>query len=226
MANPSFLPLIRYDFDTTANRLAATWTTNDIGVFAFDAERGQMFMVMAAGTGAASFSPLSRSSGTQKRVGIPLHLFKLMTSGSDVGNIAAIGGVGASDSDPVLRGDANGSQEWSWANGSHVGAIGTEFPLPDDFDGSQDVTLEIDVYSGTTDAATMAVATSWDGATEVTDSASDSATKSATRHSITATIDKADVPDSAKTLSLRLTPPTHATNAVQVCRVALKFTTK
>ncbi len=222
MASPTFLFVTRYDFATTADRLAFAFVGSDIGAEARDVETGQFYKVVASGTGAQTMSPLTKAS-LSKREGIPLSTLRLVSSGMDVGNIAAIGGVGASDSDPIFRGDANGSLEWSWANGAHVGALGFECPLPDDFDGSRDVTVSLDVYSGSTDAATFAVVTSWDGGAAVTDSASDTATKSATRHTITATIAAADVPDSAKTVSVLLTPPAHATNAIQLCRVALSF---
>jgi hypothetical protein len=88
------------------------------------------------------------------------------------------------------------------------------------------VTLHLAVYSGSSDAATMGVASSWDGGSEVTDSADDSGTKSATRHVITATIAAADVPASASHVTLRLTPPTHATNAIQLCSSWLSYTPK
>lgn len=224
MASPTFLLMVRYDFATTADRLAYAFVGADIGGEAHDVETGQWYKIVASGTGASTMAPLTLA-GLVDRRGVPLHDLRLMTSGSDVGNIAAIGGVGASDTAPILRGDANGSQEWSWvANG--VVAVGGEMPLPSNFDGSRDVVFQFDVYSGTTDAATLALATSWDGGTAVSDSASDAATKSATRHQITATVDKADVPDSAKTVSFLITPPAHATNAIQLCRVAISFYTK
>ena len=53
----------------------------------------------------------------------------------------------------------------------------------------------------------------YDGAALVSDSADDTATKSATRHTISATIDKADIPDGAKQMTLVLTPATHGTES-------------
>lgn len=222
-----FLPFVVVDVDTYANLIAQTWTAQDVSnhTFVYCAENGLLYLVNAAGSGLTALSLITRSGGVQGRLGIPLHNFRLMTSGADVGNIAAIGGVGASDSDPILRGDANNSQEWSWANGAHVGAIGTEVPLPNDFDGSQDATLELDVYSGSSDAATFTVDCSFDGGSKVTYTATDGA-KSATRHTITATLLAADLPDSCKTASILLTPAAHATNAIQLCRAAVRFNRK
>lgn len=158
-------------------------------------------------------------------VPIPLSTWRIVSAGGDVGNIAAIGGVLASNSDPILRGDSNNSWEISWATGSAV-PIGVQVMIPADIDDAQDAFLDLIVYSGTTDAATMGVATSWNGGSEVTDSASDSSTKSATRHTITATIDKGDIPASATHLTIRLTPPTHATNAIQLVGAVLRYAPK
>lgn len=223
MASPQFVFQQRWDFALSSDRLAQVWTVADIGAFARDVQTGVTYMVMAAGSGAATMSPLTRAGGEQRRLGIPISNLRLVSSGNDVGNIAAIGGVGASDSDPIFRGDAAGSYEWSWANGAHVGALGCDVSLPDDYDGSRDVTVELDVYSGSSDAATFTFAYGADGAAEASASVSDAATKSATRHTITATL---TAPGAAKELSIRLTPAAHATNAIQLCRVALKFYTK
>lgn len=158
---------------------------------------------------------------------LPINLgeWRIVSAGGDVGNIAAIGGVLASDSDPILRGDANGSWEISWAADSVV-PVGVQLSLPSDLDDTASVALELDVYSGATDAATMGVATSWNGGAEVTDSADDSGTKSATRHTITATIAAGDVPASSKHVTIRLTPPAHATDAIQLVGSRVYYTPK
>lgn len=156
---------------------------------------------------------------------IPLHTFRLVDGSGNVGNIAAIGGVPASNTTPLLRGTANKSSELSWATGV-VGAIAAQVPLPADVDGTADVVLELWVYSGATNAATFAVATSWDNGASVADTADDTATKSATLHKITATIDKADVPDAPSLVTVQLTPAAHATNAIQLLGARLRYTRK
>jgi len=166
-----------------------------------------------------------RLSVTRAAVPIPLSTWRIVSAAGDVGNIAAIGGVMASNSDPIFRGDSNNSWEISWATGSAV-PIGAQIMIPADIDDAQDAFLDLIVYSGSTDAATMGVATSWNGGSEVTDSASDSSTKSATRHTITATIAAADIPAGASHLTIRLTPPTHATNAIQIVGARLRYTPK
>lgn len=143
-----------------------------------------------------------------------------VTSGGDVGNAAAIGGRLASDTTPILRGDAAESQELSWATGNADIVLFT-CNLPVNFDGASDVTVTLWVYSGSTDAATFTVETSWDGGAVVTDTADDTATKSATLHAITATIAAADIPNTAANLTMMLTPGTHGTDTTQLVGVRL-----
>jgi len=163
---------------------------------------------------------------TQRGIPINLGAWREVNATGDVGNVAAIGGVLASDTAPILRAESTtNSWEISWAAGN-VDPIGVQVMLPPDLDDAQDAFLDLIVHSGTTDAATMAVATSWNGGSEVTDSASDSATKSATRHTITATIAAADIPASSTHLTIRLTPPHHATNAIQLVGSTLRYTPK
>jgi len=153
-----------------------------------------------------------------------LNSFREVDASGDVGNIAANGGLLASDTTPILRGDANESLEISWATGN-IDPIQIQTTLPADFKGAANATLDLWVYSGSTDAATFTVETSWDGGTQVSDSASDAATKSATVHKITATIDAADIPDTAARVTIALTPTNaHATNAYQLVAARLNFT--
>lgn len=159
------------------------------------------------------------------RAVIPLSLndFREADANGDVGAITANGGILASDTTPILRG-ASGliSQEVSWATGN-ADPIVCQMALPPDFDGRNDVQVDLWVYSGTTDAATFTVASSWDAGATVSDTASDASTKSATIHKITATIAAADVPDTAAFVTLLLTPAAHATNAIQLVAARLTY---
>jgi hypothetical protein len=155
-------------------------------------------------------------------VPINLHSFREVNATGDVSNIAGNGGILASDTTPVLDADANNSHEITWATGN-ADPIGTSFALPADFDDTLDAVLELDVSSGAADAATMDVRTSWNGGAEVTDSASDAATKSATPHAIKATIATADIPAGSKRVTIRLTPPAHATNTITLYSARLNY---
>ncbi len=218
------VPFYYIEFATTALRLANTFTADQVGRCSIrDGETNKVYTCIAAGSGVTTMSPIG---SYQSSIPISLMSFRECDGSSVVGNIAANGGILASDTTPILRGRTTvNNQEISWATGN-VDAICTEIAIPADFDGSQDVTLELIVNSGTTNAVDMVVATTWDGGTEVADAAVDTSTKSATDHALSVTIAAADVPDAPKHLSLRLTPPTHGTNAIQLSGVRILYVAK
>lgn len=161
-----------------------------------------------------------------QNIGLSLHSFRECDANGDVGDVTANGGILASNTTPIMRG-ASGliSQEISWAAGN-AHPIVCQVCLPSDFDGQNDVMLDLWVSSGTTNAATMAVTSSWNAGATVTDSASDAATLSATMHKITATISADDIPDAASFVTLVITPPTHATDAIQLHAARMRYTAK
>lgn len=157
---------------------------------------------------------------------LPLHGFRECDANGDVGAIAANGGTLASDTTPIMRGAAGLiSQEISWAAGN-VDPIICQVPLPEDFDGKENVQVDLGVYSGTTDAASFVISTSWDGGATKTATASDAATKSATIHTISAVIPASDIPDNATFVTVMLTPPAHATNAIQLTNARMGYLPK
>ncbi len=147
--------------------------------------------------------------------------FREVTSGADVGNIAAIGGLLASDTTPIYEGDAAESQDINWA-ASNSDIIAAHMVLPPDFDGREAVTVEMWVASGTTDPATFTCETGWDGGTLVSTTVTDGA-KSATIHKITATIPASSIPDGPSFLTVELTPGTHTTNAILLYGIRLSY---
>lgn len=153
----------------------------------------------------------------------PLVIAREATAG-DVGAITANGGLLASDSTPALSGTGSTvSQQALWV-ASNVDQILWDTPLPEDFDGRDDVIFEAWVASGgTSDLASFSVVTSWDGGANVTDTATDPAA-STTWHKITATIAAADIPDNAANLSIAITPAAHSTDTVAIRGVKLLYT--
>lgn len=143
---------------------------------------------------------------------LSLNDFREVTSASDVGNIVANGGLLASDTTPILEGNTAETQQINWA-ASNSDIIAAQTMLDYDFDGRQDVLVEMWVNSGTTDAATFTLETGWDGGALVSTTVTDSA-KSATTHRITAVIPASSIPDAASRLTLVLTPAAHTTNAI------------
>lgn len=156
---------------------------------------------------------------------LPLITAREATTG-DVGAIAANGGLLASDTTPALSGTSTTvSQQALWA-ASNVDQILWDVPLPEDFDGRDDVLVELWVASGgTSDLASFSVASSWDGAANVTDTATDPAA-STTVHKITATISAADIPDSAAFVSIALTPAAHGTDTIALKSARLLYTAR
>lgn len=151
-----------------------------------------------------------------------LNDFRLATTG-DVPNTAANGGILSADTAPTLTGASTGyGQRITWA-ASGVVQILAQKSLPEDFDGRDDVLVELWVSSGgTTDLASIGVLTSWDGGSTVTDAATDPAA-STTVHKITARIAAADIPDTATSLSIALVPVAHGTDTMLLDNVRVTF---
>ncbi len=160
-----------------------------------------------------------------KAIGISLYDFRECDANGDVGNTAANGGILASDTTPIMRGDAAESAEIFWA-ASNSDPITCQKSLPADFDDTQDVTVEVWLYSGTTDAADLTIETSWDGGALVSDAVSDTATKSATVHKLTATIANGDIPAGANRVTIAITPPAHTTDGIGLCGIRFLYTPK
>jgi len=165
----------------------------------------------------------------QASIPISLYDWREVSSAGDVGAIAANGGILASDTTPIMRGDAAESAEISWA-ATNADPISTHITLPTDFDGTANATLDLFVYTDNTggggvDAATFTVETSWDGGALVSDAATD-ASPLATIHKITATIAAADIPDAAAILTIALTPAAHANDPTQLVGARLNYKRK
>lgn len=195
-------------------------------VAARDKDNGRLFLALSEGslwlysTADTAFKRVS--GGATGFHGFSLYDFREVSSAGDVGNITANGGILASDTTPILRGDAAETQEIVWATGN-ADPIACHITLPPTFSGAAVATVDLWVYSGATDAASFTVETGWDGGALVSDTADDSTTKSATLHKITATVAAADIPNAARLLTLILTPPTHASDAIALLGVGLNF---
>jgi hypothetical protein len=159
-------------------------------------------------------------------IGISLFDWREVTSGGDVGDIAANGGILASDTDPILRADAAESHEIVWAAGN-ADIISTHLTLPSNFNGASDATLDLWILTdnaggGGIDAGTFTVETSWDGGALVSDTATDG-TPAITSHKITATIAAADIPNTASYVTIHLTLNAHASDPVSLLGARLNF---
>lgn len=169
------------------------------------------------------------SSLGQGSIVFSLNDFREVSAAGDVSNIAANGGLLASDTTPILRGDTLESQEIAWAAGN-ADIVLAHTTLPADFDGTSDAYLELWVYTDNTggggiEAASFTVETSWDGGAIVSDAATDG-TPAVTIHKVTATIAAADIPNAPSFLTVMLTPGTHANDPTQLVAARLTYKRK
>lgn len=156
--------------------------------------------------------------------GVSLCLLREIDASGDVSNIAANGGILASDTTPIFRSGATEGFEVSWAAGN-VDPVQLEIPVPQDLDDTANVTVDLLVKSGATNAATFTVNSTWDHGTQVADTATDGA-QSASYHKITATIAAADIPAGATSLSIQLIPAAHATDAIDLGGMRVNYKRK
>lgn len=193
-------------------------------VLSVDADEGVEVFISATQNAA-----LEASQAHYGCIALSLYDFREVTSGGDVGNIVANGGVLASDTTPILRGDAAESQEIAWA-AANQDIIAAHVTLPPDFDGAQDVLVDLFVLTdnsggGGIEAATFTVETGWDGGALVSDAATDS-TPAVTLHKVTATVAAADVPDAPSVLTLMLTPGVHANDPISLLGARILYRRK
>ena len=162
----------------------------------------------------------------QAFIGIPLNTLREATA-FDVGNIAANGGVLASDTTPVLSAinDAtDGCQRVLWA-ASNSDQVIFQTALPPDLNDAANIVVHVRAaMAGVTDTPTITVDSFFDeGDTKVVDATG--AITGATYAEYTATIAAADFPAS-QTLTVGLTPGAHTTDTLAVTAVWIEYTRK
>jgi len=145
-----------------------------------------------------------------------------------VGNIAANGGVLASDTTPLLGpavdSPLDGCQVVSWA-ASNNDAVMFQVPLPPDLNEAADLVLHMRIKSaGTTNAVGFTSKAFFnEGDTVVEDTGQTNQT--ATWAEKLLTIAAADVPAGAQTLTVQLTPVAHTTDIMYLSALWLEYKT-
>jgi hypothetical protein len=181
-----------------------------------------VYAAVRGGTGSDCWEELFPLDDLTSYLGVSLNDFREVDANTDVGAIAANGGLLASDTTPILEGDAAESWQIRWATGN-TDIISAHVPLPSDFDGTQPMIVLLTVSSGTTNAASFTIESGWDGGALVSTASDDSATKSATKHVVSTSIPAASIPDTARNLTLTLTAPAHATDTIQLHNCVLQY---
>ena len=143
----------------------------------------------------------------------------------DVLNIAANGGILASDTTPVL--DAinvatDGAQRLLWASSNNDQVI-VQISLPPDVNKAKDIVLHLRIVSGgTTDAVGFTLDSFFnEGDTKVIDTSGTNQT--VTYAEVVATIAAADIPAGAQTLTIGLTPVAHTNDSMALGAAWLEY---
>jgi hypothetical protein len=161
----------------------------------------------------------------QNCIPLPLANFK-ETTNFDVGNIAANGGVLASDTTPILEAinaATDGCQRLNWAN-TNNDQVTVQAILPPDLDVTADIVFHCRIASSsTTDAVGFTV--DWfinEGDTKVVDTTETNQT--ATYAEKIATLGNADIGAGSQTITIGLTPVAHTTDAMYMTAAWLEYT--
>ena len=163
----------------------------------------------------------------QSFIPVALHSLREATN-FDVGDVAANGGILASDTTPVLdaiNAATDGCQRLLWA-AANADQVIFQTPLPPDLDDAADIVLHIRAaMGGATNTPTIAVDSFFnEGDTKVQDATG--AVTGTAYDEYTATIAAADVPAGAQTLTIGLTPGAHAADTLAVSAIWIEYKKK
>ncbi len=149
-----------------------------------------------------------------------------LTAFYEVGTVAPL--TSATDPSLAISGAVH-RIEWSIGNVDQIMAPG--IPLPEGFDGTQDVFINLLVSSGgTTDPATFLIATHWDAGSVINDACTDNGASTTPHYTSFITSDGIvsadDIPNDAKVMTLLLTPDSHGTDIVKLHHVRVRVIRK
>lgn len=174
-------------------------------------------------TGAVTAAKLSTTIKTGF-IPVPLTTVREVVS-NNITNAAGNGGLLASDTTPIFEftnGDTDSALRLRWA-ASNSDAIVFQVPLPPDLDDAANVEVHFRAaMAGATDTPVVSADSYFnEGDTKVED---DSTALSNSVAEKTITIDAADVPSGAQTLTVELTPGAHTTDAMHLYAIWVEYT--
>lgn len=167
-------------------------------------------------------------TGSLKRT-IPIPLVNILEVGSNnFFNAAANGGVLATDTTPIkeyTNGDTDSSARFRWAAGNSD-PLHIQFPIPLDYDEASDFTFRVlAAMGGATNTPALTLESYFGvGGSKVTDTTGN--ITGTTPALYTATIAHADIPASAKTMSIEITPGSHGTDTLLLYSAEMEYTVK
>lgn len=176
---------------------------------------------------ATSSSTWSVAGGMSRAgfIDIPLDRWR-ETSSNDIINATGNGGILATDTTPTLEyvnADTDSQLRILWAAGNSD-AIALQLTLPTDLDRTQSIVFSFNGVGGAADSAALTLDVFFDsGDTKVETSTLGWSATQATR---TATVTASDIPSTALTMSVELTPATHATDTMTMYCSYITYTRK
>jgi hypothetical protein len=158
---------------------------------------------------------------------IPLTSLRELTTGA-IPNAAGNGGLLASDTTPIfntINGDTDGAMRLSWA-AANSDAVGFQIALPIDLDVTAALVIRFRAaMSGATDTPVISADSYFnEGDTKVEDDSG--AVTGASYAEYTISIAASDIPSNARTLSVELTPGTHATDSLYLTALWIEYQRK
>lgn len=160
---------------------------------------------------------------------IPISLNALREASTmAVGNIAANGGILASDTTPVLQpinGGTDGAQIVVWA-ASNNDQVVTQIALPPDLDDAADLVIHMRTKSGGTTNAVGFTVSCWVNESDTKVDLTSETNQTTSWAEKIATLTAADVPAGAQTLTLGLTPAAHTTDTLSLSALWIEYKTK
>ncbi len=166
------------------------------------------------------------NGGALKKTTIGIPLFSLREGITfDVGNIAANGGLLASDTTPALdaiNAATDGCQRISWVSSNNDQLI-AQLTIPNDIDTSKDMEVHFRILSsGVTDAVGFLVTSFFnEGDTSIADNTSTNGT--AFYADVFATIAAADIPSAAQTMTVGFAPIAHTSDTLKLTAVWIEY---
>lgn len=196
--------------------------TNFAGTHVVTMNTGQLQLLLP--TSSTTWATLGGSQAGF--IDLPLSGWREISS-NDVINAAGNGGVLATDTTPTLEtvnGDTDGQLRVLWAAGN-ADALARQITLPTDLDRTQPIVVHFrGTMSDSNDTPVMDIDTFFDeGDTKVEDATGVWGPSVSDR---TATIAAADIPSSAATMSIEITPGAHASDTMALYASWLTYTKK
>jgi hypothetical protein len=224
---PEVSPLQVFYFDQAPDGDVEPWSTAPIGSLHFNTTAGSVGMYQKTVDNNADADWRQVYTSTTRTGWIDLNIGDWReVASNDIINTAGDAGVLATDTTPAyqfVNGDTDSAHELRWA-AANVDPITRQFLVPRDYDEAGNWSFKVLAkMGGAADTPVLSLDTFFDlGDTKLEDDVP--AITGTTLAVYTATIAAADIPASAYTCSIELTPAAHGTDALVVMAIWIEYT--